>query len=1087
MKHFLYFLLMLGSGFAVWSADSAPVCNPDGTVGLGSIRIQVMSLEDSGRLQTPGPETLRNATGFTPPGKARRFESDFNTSSGVFRLTETLEEQKEGNYLLTAKLTAPAPVRVNELSLLLTLPGGKFAGSKARFDGHEITLPERFGKRHILSAKTFRTLELHGGEHTVSVASDSDLIFQDERCDGWDVFTIRTRFRPFSGMVKTAEIKLRIAVEAKHTLQLDLAAACNMGFADEIAGDGKGGWTDQGAGNDLRVFPTGRQVFNGIPFEVIDPARNGGKSCIVLSGNRSMSFPVRAEISGNGGTGRFLNLLHAAAYTAGDRAVGTVRVHYRDGQSAAFPVVTGRHLADWWGGSRISAGELVWSGLNASSLVGMYAASFPLSPKPVGRIEFETDSGAVWMLAAATLSDDPVSRVDRAPLYIVESENWKPVDYPRDVEKGSVLDFSTLGLQDAPAGKYGFVTSDREGRFVFRQRPDRPVRFYGPNLCYMGNFHDKATAEKLADRIAANGYNAVRFHHYDIMFDNAAGPSTVLKPEMLDQLEYLFYCLKQRGIYIMIDLYCTRNLSAGELPGFGERRFKPYDGKDMGSIKALLLFTDAGFENFKEFSRNLLTHVNPYTGIAWKDDPALAHISLINEDAVFEVVNYDGQVRELLTKEFDAKYPGLSGERRSRAFNRFLIGTYNRNYRRMAKFLKEELGIRTMLTDQNHWQSVHQAPMNARYDFVDKHMYWAHPRFSGKLFSQEPFSYISQMGGLALNSNSASRVFGLPFAASEMNHCFPNAHRFEGGALAGAYAALQDWGAIYQFCYLANDRAVTQDHETDLFEMATDPVMFLSEKLAVLFFLRGDVSRSELALPIHVPEEYAAVHDLYPADYMKAGTVARIGAQVGSRDGAAADVTNFSAAAFRRKLNSSPLRGKGIFAPERNYARSTTGELEIDGAAGVFKVATPRSEALILPAGKSAAGRLLAVENRQSFAGFAAAALDKRNLADSGRILVLHVTNVLNSRMKFSDQSMAQVEELGVMPHLAATGTGIITLRLAPGPVPQVFAVDLGGRRMRQVPAEYVDGALRFKAEVSAGPQPCFVYEIIRETGAATP
>ena len=142
MKHFLYFLLMLGSGFAVWSADSAPVCNPDGTVGLGSIRIQVMSLEDSGRLQTPGPETLRNATGFTPPGKARRFESDFNTSSGVFRLTETLEEQKAGNYLLTAKLTAPAPVRVNELSLLLTLPGGKFAGSKARFDGHEITLPE---------------------------------------------------------------------------------------------------------------------------------------------------------------------------------------------------------------------------------------------------------------------------------------------------------------------------------------------------------------------------------------------------------------------------------------------------------------------------------------------------------------------------------------------------------------------------------------------------------------------------------------------------------------------------------------------------------------------------------------------------------------------------------------------------------------------------------------------------------------------------------------------------------------------------------------------------------------------------------
>ena len=35
--------------------------------------------------------------------------------------------------------------------------------------------------------------------------------------------------------------------------QADLSGQANMGFYDEVAGDGKGGWTDQGE-NDMRFF-----------------------------------------------------------------------------------------------------------------------------------------------------------------------------------------------------------------------------------------------------------------------------------------------------------------------------------------------------------------------------------------------------------------------------------------------------------------------------------------------------------------------------------------------------------------------------------------------------------------------------------------------------------------------------------------------------------------------------------------------------------------------------------------------------------------------------------------------------------------
>ena len=77
---------------------------------------------------------------------------------------------------------------------------------------------------------------------------------------------------------------------------VDLSKVCNMGFKDEVADDGKGGWTDQGSQNDLRIIPVGEQIFAGISFNIIDPDRNKGKSCIVLYGTYKPLFPKEAVI-----------------------------------------------------------------------------------------------------------------------------------------------------------------------------------------------------------------------------------------------------------------------------------------------------------------------------------------------------------------------------------------------------------------------------------------------------------------------------------------------------------------------------------------------------------------------------------------------------------------------------------------------------------------------------------------------------------------------------------------------------------------------------------------------------------------------
>ncbi len=400
----------------------------------------------------------------------------------------------------------------------------------------------------------------------------------------------------------------------------------------------------------------------------------------------------------------------------------------------------------------------------------------------------------------------------------------------------------------------------------------------------------------------------------------------------------------------------------------------------------------------------------------------------------------------------------------------------------MANFLKNELGVKAMLTDQNHWQSIHQAQMNVRYDFVDKHMYWAHPHpASDGTFTYDSSCSIRQFGGMALNGNSAARIFGRPYGASEMNYCFPSSHRFEGSPLVGAYAALQDWGAIWQFCFLANDRAITQDHETDIFEIGSDPIIFLSEKIAVLFFLRGDVATSTLKLPIHVPENYTSIHDIYPGGYLNAGVFAQIGAQVGNPKGCIADVTTFDNDRFNDAVRAHAQVGKGVFEPEKHFIRSTTGELEINSQREVFKVDTARSALIVLPEGESDATSVLAVKNTMTHALFGLASVDNQPISASHRLLFLHISNVLNNGMVFGNSDMSKVLKLGGMPHLARNAKAEVTITLpADSAKPTIYAVDLGGKRIREVPCSFADGKLSFTPEVFASATPCMVYEIVK-------
>jgi hypothetical protein len=182
-----------------------------------------------------------------------------------------------------------------------------------------------------------------------------------------------------------------------------------------------------------------------------------------------------------------------------------------------------------------------------------------------------------------------------------------------------------------PAGKFGHIRVGTDGHlYAGTQR----VRFLGVNLCFGACFPRKEDAEKIAARMAKFGINIVRFHHMDMQeFPNGIRRRGVphtrdLDPEALDRLDYLIAQLKRNGIYVNLNLLVSRPFNAADgLP----KEIEQLGWKERHIVG---FFYEPCLELQKEYARKLLTHRNPYTGLTYAEDPAIAFVEINNEDGL---------------------------------------------------------------------------------------------------------------------------------------------------------------------------------------------------------------------------------------------------------------------------------------------------------------------------------------------------------------------------------------------------------------------------------------------------------------------
>jgi len=713
------------------------------------------------------------------------------------------------------------------------------------------------------------------------------------------------------------------------------------------------------------------------------------------------------------------------------------------------------------------------------------------------------------------------------PVTIEAGSDWIPLAVELDIMPGSALDFSGMGHIEAPAGKHGWLTARPDGTFAFEDEPTRPRRFYGVNLCFTAHYIPHDDADRLADRLARLGYNAVRFHHYERdLVDRSGATTTTCRSDRLDQLDYLFAALKKRGIYVTTDLFVSRPVLAGEV----------WDGGTgdvgMDNFKMLVPVNARAFENWKAFARNLLTHVNPYTGLSYAADPALAWLSMINEGNfgnyfqrldprvepdwvaawnAFLTERYGN--REALERAWGSPAAGdpragtvplfkevYSDTPRGRDLAVFLATVERDMFARMRKFLRDELGVKALLTDMNGWAiPLPSQAARAEFDYVDEHFYVDHPEFierQWRLPSRSANASPVAGGAAGGRQRAFVRLMDKPFTVTEFNYAGPARCRGVGGMITGTMAALQGWGGLWRFAYSHSRDNLFKPSPAGYFDLATDPLNLASERAAICLFARGDMAPAPHAVAIAMtPDQLLRQpgrNAYLSPDWHSLALVTRIGTFLGDPAGRVpADLVlplawggpsdPYASSAGRTVLET--MRERGWLAGNQtelsaNRLQSETGELLVDAPRDVLVLNTPKTAGGYVPEGESIAAGAVSVAGRKTDATVWVSSVDGEPSARSRRLIITHLTELQNTGARFGERAQKTLLAWGTTPHLVRAGAATVSIRLQNPERARVWALATSGRRVAPVPAQVRGGELVVELNV-AGPEGArMVYEV---------
>ncbi len=593
-----------------------------------------------------------------------------------------------------------------------------------------------------------------------------------------------------------------------------------------------------------------------------------------------------------------------------------------------------------------------------------------------------------------------------AERYAADTTNW----FKRALDpQAAFVDLSYLN--DKPAGKHGLVRAVGDS-YAFED--GTPARFWGAAVSAAALYvHDKEgnpdteLIDRHARRLAQLGFNMVRMTHVDSWWfgTNLIAPGSTtdqIDDKGLASLFYWIKALKEQGIYVHVDMITYRPFKTGDnIPGFDEiRRHRP-KGEDGALVEGFSYLNPRIKELWRKTSEAFVTRVNPYTGLALKDDPSVVGIMVWNEnDLTFHFGNafladkntpWHRAIFLEKLKAFAAR-TGLS-EREcettwlpspSKLFLNDLEYTWNRG---AADFLRS-CGVSAPICAGHMWSGpvAFCLPALTAGDVVDNHSY------SPPEFLRTNPHYVTSFAHMIAVSQLADR----PKFVSEYNMSPAGTNRdaFTTMPYVATLGAFQGWDMLSLFGYSQDD--LVAEFPGPWTSYTHPQIMGLAPAAAVIF-RKQHVSPARQTVFVPLTREQTYLQDTSPQACATLRTVME-------RHGLALGLPKVPELAWS-ETTPAPAGAEVVtdldrdFIPPGDEVVADTGEFRRNWVKGTFVVDTPKSQLVM----GSLDGETLRTADAtfaiaSPIAAVALTSLDEQSLKSSRRMLLSTSGRVLLQR-----------------------------------------------------------------------------------------
>lgn len=510
------------------------------------------------------------------------------------------------------------------------------------------------------------------------------------------------------------------------------------------------------------------------------------------------------------------------------------------------------------------------------------------------------------------------------------------------------VDLSFLNANEKPAGRRGFVKTVGES-LIFED--GSPARFWGTNITARALFNtSKDNVKQQAKRISALGFNLVRVHHHDSpwvipnIFGKDAADTQTLNPASLDKLDWWIKCLKEEGIYVWLDLHVQRGFTEGDhIYGFDEIR---KSGK-TADLKGYNYVNPTIQQAMKRFNEAYLNHTNAYTGVAYKNEPAIMALLITNEN---DVTHHFGNLLSdkkkplhyhlymNLVTEFSTKNDLPAGKTwrswepgPSKLFLNDLEHRFNID---MISHLRG-LGVKIPIATTSSWGSdpLYSLPALTAGDIIDAHAYGGSFELDNNPLIESNMVHWLCMG----------QVAGKPMSVTEWNVSpFPVPDRHSSPLYIGSVARVQGWDAVMLFAY-AREPLNDAGKPADLIAF-NDPALIATLPAAALLYRQGHVKEADTT--------YTLAPDRQQLLYQSNSPDNSIAARTASEKGKLVVVMPKIPGLPWLKNGLTPQGAKVIhnlkqsmIAENATEVLSDTGEIRRNWVKGIYTISTPRTQA----------------------------------------------------------------------------------------------------------------------------------------------